>query len=474
MVDPDARAARGGHRQRRPPHPARQQVELAVAAMQSDVRRRRPGRRPAPRHPDARRARPGAADPARRAGVPDGLPGPASSAVVLLVAASASPACVLPVPRRGAGARGRGRGPPARRTSSTRSRRSPGATATSRRSSPRSSSTRSGPHERGYRRASCRLTSVVPARDPSLTPMANDTAGRSRAAASSILVVLALVVGLFCLIFVRPSTASTGPDQVSLHYKGGAFTSKRFSDCIAPVQPGLRRSRRRPLRLPAPRRRNFVFDTGEGDGGPITFVTKDGIEMTVEGVANFLLNTDCSRLEIGGTTYPGGPLQRFHELIGNRYAAYMTEDGFRSDGWRQMLRDLHRPAAGHRDRPGRPGLHLRRALHRPGEEGGLGAVGARPAARPRRPADRRRDPVLPQLRDHAPEARAAAVDQGRAGQAAGRGRGRQGRPGRGRGPRGRRAGPGRGREGRGPEDPGARRRARVSRATCSSTPSTTG
>lgn len=28
---------------------------------------------------------------------------------------------------------------------------------------------------------------------------------------------------------------------------------------------------------------------------------------------------------------------RFHELIGNRYTAYMTEDGQRSHGWRQML-----------------------------------------------------------------------------------------------------------------------------------------
>ena len=53
--------------------------------------------------------------------------------------------------------------------------------------------------------------------------MANDTAGRS-ARGILIFVILALVVGLFCLIFVRPSTASTGPDQVALHYKGGAFT----------------------------------------------------------------------------------------------------------------------------------------------------------------------------------------------------------------------------------------------------------
>lgn len=165
--------------------------------------------------------------------------------------------------------------------------------------------------------------------------MANDIAGRT-GRGFLVLLVLVLVAALFCLIFVRPSTASTGPDQVSLHYKGGAFTSKRFSDCIAPSNRVFDGPGDGHYAYPASQS-NFVFDNGEGDGGPITFVTKDGIEMTVEGVANFVLNTDCSSQEIGGVTYPGGPLQRFHELIGNRYQAYMTEDGFRSDGWRQML-----------------------------------------------------------------------------------------------------------------------------------------
>lgn len=165
--------------------------------------------------------------------------------------------------------------------------------------------------------------------------MANETAGRS-VRGVLILVILALVVGLFALIFARPSTVSTGPDQVALHYKGGAFTSERFSDCIAPSNRVFDGPGDGHFAYPASQS-NFVFDTGEGDGGPITFVTKDGIEMTVEGVANFVLNTSCEPLEIGNITYEGGALQRFHELIGNRYAAYMTEDGFRSDGWRQML-----------------------------------------------------------------------------------------------------------------------------------------
>jgi hypothetical protein len=166
--------------------------------------------------------------------------------------------------------------------------------------------------------------------------MANDSAVRRTGRGILILVILALVVGLFCLIFVRPSTASTGPDQVALHYKGGAFTSKRFSDCIQPSNRVFDGPGDGHFAYPASQT-NFVFDAGDGDGGPITFVTKDGIEMTVEGVTNFLLNTSCEPITIGEQRYEGGALQRFHELIGNRYAAYMTEDGFRSDGWRQML-----------------------------------------------------------------------------------------------------------------------------------------
>ncbi|WP_028652527.1 SPFH domain-containing protein [Nocardioides halotolerans] len=165
--------------------------------------------------------------------------------------------------------------------------------------------------------------------------MANDVARGGRARIFLPLVAL-LVVVLFCLVFVRPSTASTGPDQVALHYKGGAFTSKRFSDCIAPSNRVFDGPGDGHFAYPSSQT-NYVFDSINGDGGPITFVTKDGIEMTVEGVANFLLNTSCESLKIGDTRYPGGALQRFHELIGNRYAAYMTPDGLRSDGWRQML-----------------------------------------------------------------------------------------------------------------------------------------
>jgi len=160
-------------------------------------------------------------------------------------------------------------------------------------------------------------------------------AGGAAKALVVLVAVIVLVIGVF--IFVRPSTASTGPDQVALHYKGGAFTSKRFSDCIAPSNRVFDGPGDSHFSYPSSQT-NFVFDADAGsDGVRITFVTRDGIEMAVEGVTNFLLNTSCEPITIEGTDYTGGALQRFHELIGNRYQAYMTEDGQRSSGWRQML-----------------------------------------------------------------------------------------------------------------------------------------
>ena len=158
-----------------------------------------------------------------------------------------------------------------------------------------------------------------------------------RGAKTMLVLVAVVVIVLGVLLFARPSTASTGPDQVSLHYKGGSFTSKRFSDCIAHSNRMFDGPGDSHFAYPSSQT-NYVFDAdGTGDGTLITFVTRDGIEMTVEGVTNFLLNTSCEPITLGSTEYRGGALQRFHELIGNRYQAYMTEEGMRSNGWRLML-----------------------------------------------------------------------------------------------------------------------------------------
>ena len=145
--------------------------------------------------------------------------------------------------------------------------------------------------------------------------------GSGAAAKVVVAIVVIVVVLIGVLLFARPSTASTGPDQVALHYKGGSFSSKRFADCIAPSNRVFDGPGDSHFAYPSSQT-NYVFDADQGsDVAQITFVTRDGIEMAVEGVTNFLLNTSCEPITIGKTRYDGGALQRFHELIGNRYQA---------------------------------------------------------------------------------------------------------------------------------------------------------
>ncbi|WP_181312988.1 SPFH domain-containing protein [Nocardioides campestrisoli] len=158
--------------------------------------------------------------------------------------------------------------------------------------------------------------------------MAKDLSGRSTGgrlfartgAAVGLLVVALLVV----LVFARPTTVSTGPDQVALHYTGGAFTPTRFGDCVGTSSRAWDGPGDKHFSYPSSQR-NYVFGEN-GDRGGMTFVTKDGIEMAVDGVASFMLNTECQTL------------RRFHDLIGNRYSAYMdSSDGNGSQGWLNML-----------------------------------------------------------------------------------------------------------------------------------------
>lgn len=156
---------------------------------------------------------------------------------------------------------------------------------------------------------------------PSTAPIATKASALTKAAV--ILGVVAFLV-LGTLFFIRPTTVSTGPDQVALHYSDGAFTPRRFKDCVNPSTRAWDGPGDKHFAYPSSQR-NYVFGEG-GDRGQVTFVTKDGIEMSVDGVAAFMLNTECQTL------------RKFHDLIGNRYAAYMdSTDGNGSVGWLRML-----------------------------------------------------------------------------------------------------------------------------------------
>lgn len=132
-----------------------------------------------------------------------------------------------------------------------------------------------------------------------------------------------LVMAAGALLLSGCAAVSTPSDQVALRYNGGPLEAKTFSECIGtstrqnmdPFDPGDSF-----YSYPASQR-YYEFDSSkETDSQSVTFVTKDGIEMSVTGIVNFDLNTDCDTLRV------------FHERIGNRLKMYFNDNG-ESEGW---------------------------------------------------------------------------------------------------------------------------------------------
>ena len=104
-------------------------------------------------------------------------------------------------------------------------------------------------------------------------PTTSETATRRnplRRAAGGFIALLVLAVGL--LLFVRPTTVSTGPDQVALHYSDGAFTPRRFQDCVASSTRAWDGPGDKHYAYPKSQR-NYVF----GEGGVAREATAEGL-----------------------------------------------------------------------------------------------------------------------------------------------------------------------------------------------------
>lgn len=145
------------------------------------------------------------------------------------------------------------------------------------------------------------------------------------------LVLLAVVAGSLAL------TGCVGPtpeqQTITLQYEGGRFirTAPDFSRCVVGGQRGDYDYGGSSYTYPANQR---VVDFTGGDGadrGPITIVSKDGIEMSVGGSLQYQLNTECDG--------DGGVIREFHEELGRRYDASF-DDGPDSipTGWREIQR----------------------------------------------------------------------------------------------------------------------------------------
>jgi hypothetical protein len=139
-------------------------------------------------------------------------------------------------------------------------------------------------------------------------------------------VIKRLLIALAAVLFVFTasgcSTVSTEPDEVALHYSGGAVSSKKFKDCVGTSDRAWNGPGDQHYRYPAGQR-TFSFTGAKGsERGPIAVTTNDGQEVLVPGFVTFTLNTECEAL------------RAFHERIGIKYGAYIG-----GGGWESFLND---------------------------------------------------------------------------------------------------------------------------------------
>lgn len=133
--------------------------------------------------------------------------------------------------------------------------------------------------------------------------------------------VIAIVFVALMALASGCSTVSTQPDEVALHYKGGAISSQKFANCVDASDRNFDGPGDGHYVYPKGQR-TFSFTGAEGsERGPMP-VTTGSQEVLIPGFVTFTLNTDCETL------------RKFHEKIGNKYKAY--KDG---GGWDDFLND---------------------------------------------------------------------------------------------------------------------------------------
>ena len=144
--------------------------------------------------------------------------------------------------------------------------------------------------------------------------------------AAVLLAVFAMLVSSAC------SSITTDSDEVGLHYKGGSFSSKKFSNCVDPSNRNWDGPGDAHFYYPQGQR-TYSFTGRKGSElKPILAKTSNSVNLKVAGYVTFHLNTDCKTL------------REFHEKIGRKYGAYSESSGAFSSGdlpkgWVSMLND---------------------------------------------------------------------------------------------------------------------------------------
>lgn len=143
------------------------------------------------------------------------------------------------------------------------------------------------------------------------------------------------------LVITGCSIGNTTASEVALQYGSGPFDSKTFVKCVPTGTRSIDDVNDDHYYYPSGQR-DFTFGSQAGaDEAQLTSTTKDPQQISVSGTVKFTLNTDCtSYKDATGKDWPGGKLQKFHELIASKYNAAPTEGGTdMNSGWNDLLRN---------------------------------------------------------------------------------------------------------------------------------------
>lgn len=146
---------------------------------------------------------------------------------------------------------------------------------------------------------------------------------------------LAVISAAAAMLVTGCSIVSTPPDQVALHYEGGALSAREFKACVDPSKREVNGPGDKYYLYPTSLRTYTASDDASSERGPVTVVSKDNAEMNVPVTVTFTLITECDTL------------RKFHETIGNRNNAFwggsdFTDDADQNndgtpDGWVSVL-----------------------------------------------------------------------------------------------------------------------------------------
>lgn len=128
------------------------------------------------------------------------------------------------------------------------------------------------------------------------------------------------------------SVANTPPDQIALHYDGGAMVASKYIDCVDPSTYKTEGLGHTFYYYPTSLRTYSATGDEGAERKSFTVVSSDNAELTIPVTVTFTLTSDCDLL------------REFHESIGNRNKAFWGGSDFPDenqdgtpDGWVTVL-----------------------------------------------------------------------------------------------------------------------------------------